>query len=97
MPSLSSFAYQPQQKGICQLRPEPYRADNVATRAFLRKKGMSEVSTPYKREIDLLRKLLAEVETDDDSDFDDEDIESEDVSEEIFSDHESFSEHQKES
>ncbi|GBO08421.1 hypothetical protein AVEN_140871-1 [Araneus ventricosus] len=44
-----------------------------------------------------LRKLLAEVETDDDSDFDDEDKGSEDVLGENFSDDESFGEHDTES
>ncbi|GBO06963.1 hypothetical protein AVEN_133197-1 [Araneus ventricosus] len=44
-----------------------------------------------------LRKLLAEVEIDENSDFDNEDNGSEDVLEEIFSDHESFCEHGTES
>ncbi|GBO00298.1 hypothetical protein AVEN_141598-1 [Araneus ventricosus] len=48
--------------------------------------------TPY--EMELLRKLLAEVETDEDPDFDNEDRDRpEDDLEEIFSDHESFCEH----
>ncbi|GBN56193.1 hypothetical protein AVEN_231676-1 [Araneus ventricosus] len=44
-----------------------------------------------------LRKLLAEVETDEDPDFDNEDNGPEGVLEEIFSDHESFCEHDTES
>ncbi|GBL95871.1 hypothetical protein AVEN_227118-1 [Araneus ventricosus] len=44
-----------------------------------------------------LRKLLAEVETDEDPDFDNEDNGHENVLEEIFSDHESFCEHDTES
>ncbi|GBM03148.1 hypothetical protein AVEN_200835-1 [Araneus ventricosus] len=44
-----------------------------------------------------LRKLLAEIETDEDPDFDNEDNGSEDVLEEIFSDHESFCERDTES
>ncbi|GBM95434.1 hypothetical protein AVEN_69527-1 [Araneus ventricosus] len=47
--------------------------------------------------MELLRKLLAEVETDEDPDFDNEDNGPEDVLEENFSDHESFSEHDTES
>ncbi|GBL89887.1 hypothetical protein AVEN_241292-1 [Araneus ventricosus] len=42
------------------------------------------------------RKLLAEVETDEDPDFENGDNEPEDVLAEIFSDHESFYEHDKE-
>ncbi|GBN20986.1 hypothetical protein AVEN_263903-1 [Araneus ventricosus] len=49
--------------------------------------------TPYEKEIERLRKLLAEDETNEDSDFDNEDNGPEDVLEENFSDHESFSEH----
>ncbi|GBN04107.1 hypothetical protein AVEN_88938-1 [Araneus ventricosus] len=44
-----------------------------------------------------LRKLLAEVETNENPDFDNKDNGPEDVLEEIFSDHESFSEHDTES
>ncbi|GBM16586.1 hypothetical protein AVEN_223515-1 [Araneus ventricosus] len=44
-----------------------------------------------------LRKLLAEVKTDKDPDIDNEDNGPEDVLEEIFSDHESFCEHDTES
>ncbi|GBM54125.1 hypothetical protein AVEN_119854-1 [Araneus ventricosus] len=44
-----------------------------------------------------LRKLLAEVETDEDPDFDSEDNGPEDVLEEFFSDHERFCEHDTES
>ncbi|GBM80251.1 hypothetical protein AVEN_96886-1 [Araneus ventricosus] len=40
--------------------------------------------------MEFFRKLLAEVETDEDPDFDNEDNESEDVLEDVFSDHESF-------
>ncbi|GBM07533.1 hypothetical protein AVEN_100729-1 [Araneus ventricosus] len=53
--------------------------------------------TSYEKEMERLRKLLAENETDDDSDFDNEDIGPEDISEENFSDHENFSEHDTES
>ncbi|GBL72077.1 hypothetical protein AVEN_115089-1 [Araneus ventricosus] len=52
--------------------------------------------TPYE-EMECLLKLLAEVETDEDSDFDNEDNEPEDDLEENFSDHEIFSEHDTES
>ncbi|GBM15458.1 hypothetical protein AVEN_142119-1 [Araneus ventricosus] len=44
--------------------------------------------------MDALRKLLAEVETDEDPDFDIEDNGPEDVLEQIFSDHESFCQHE---
>ncbi|GBN78596.1 hypothetical protein AVEN_150708-1 [Araneus ventricosus] len=44
-----------------------------------------------------LRKLLAEVESDEDPNFDNEDNGPEDVSEEILSDYESFCEHDTES
>ncbi|GBL83873.1 hypothetical protein AVEN_176797-1, partial [Araneus ventricosus] len=47
--------------------------------------------TPYEKEMERLRKLLAEVETDEDPDFEGEDNGSEDVS-----DHESFWEHETE-
>ncbi|GBM64246.1 hypothetical protein AVEN_167271-1 [Araneus ventricosus] len=50
-----------------------------------------------KKEIERLHKLLAEVEIDEDSDFDNKDNGPEDVLEKNFSDHESFSKHNKES
>ncbi|GBM69503.1 hypothetical protein AVEN_112303-1, partial [Araneus ventricosus] len=50
--------------------------------------------TLYEKEIESLRKILPEVEIDEDSDFDNG---PEDVLEENFSDHESFSEHDTES
>ncbi|GBN18223.1 hypothetical protein AVEN_238927-1 [Araneus ventricosus] len=53
--------------------------------------------TPYEKEIELLRKLLTEVETDKHSDFDNEVCGPHDVLEKNFSDHESFSEHDTES
>ncbi|GBL92488.1 hypothetical protein AVEN_174755-1 [Araneus ventricosus] len=53
--------------------------------------------TPYEEEMERLRQLLFEVETDEDPDFDNEDNGPEDVLEENFSDHESFSEHDTES
>ncbi|GBM62211.1 hypothetical protein AVEN_267879-1 [Araneus ventricosus] len=53
--------------------------------------------TPYEKEMKRLRKFLAEVETDEDIDFDNEDNGPEDVLEDIFSDHESFCEHDTES
>ncbi|GBN70701.1 hypothetical protein AVEN_88853-1 [Araneus ventricosus] len=52
---------------------------------------------PYQKEMQRFRKLLGEVETDEDPDFVNEDNAPEDVLEEIFSDHESFSEHDTES
>ncbi|GBM93654.1 hypothetical protein AVEN_210278-1 [Araneus ventricosus] len=52
--------------------------------------------TSYEKEMERLRKLLAEIETDEDSDFDNEDNGHEDILEENFSDHESFSEHDRE-
>ncbi|GBN43786.1 hypothetical protein AVEN_87723-1 [Araneus ventricosus] len=53
--------------------------------------------TSYEKEMQRLRKLLDEVESDEDSDFDNEDNGSEDILEENFSDHASFSEHDTES
>ncbi|GBN04652.1 hypothetical protein AVEN_191585-1 [Araneus ventricosus] len=53
--------------------------------------------TPYEKEMECFRKLLAEVETDEDPDFDNEENGPEDVSEENFLDHESFSEQDTES
>ncbi|GBL91000.1 hypothetical protein AVEN_184394-1 [Araneus ventricosus] len=55
------------------------------------------MSTPYEKEIERLLQLLAEVETDEESDFDNENNGPEDVLEENFSDHESFSGHDTES
>ncbi|GBO10695.1 hypothetical protein AVEN_40890-1 [Araneus ventricosus] len=53
--------------------------------------------TPYEKEMEFLRKLLAEVGTNEDPDFDNEDNGPEDISEDNFSDHESFSEDDTES
>ncbi|GBO07252.1 hypothetical protein AVEN_174913-1 [Araneus ventricosus] len=47
--------------------------------------------TSYEKEMERLRKLFAELETDEDSDFDNENNRPEDISEESFSNHESFS------
>ncbi|GBM25647.1 hypothetical protein AVEN_82763-1 [Araneus ventricosus] len=55
------------------------------------------ISTSYEKEMERLRKLFAEVETDDDSDFDNEDNGSEDILAENFSNHESFREYDTES
>ncbi|GBN12765.1 hypothetical protein AVEN_90855-1 [Araneus ventricosus] len=55
------------------------------------------IPTPYEKEMERLRKLLAEVGTGADPDFDNEDNGPQDVLEEIFSDHESFCEHDTES
>ncbi|GBM90928.1 hypothetical protein AVEN_190111-1 [Araneus ventricosus] len=52
--------------------------------------------TPYEREMECFQKLLSEVKTDEDSDFDNEANGSEDVLEENFSGHESFNEHDTE-
>ncbi|GBO21661.1 hypothetical protein AVEN_139581-1 [Araneus ventricosus] len=56
-----------------------------------------EVKTDENTETERFRKLLAEVETDEDPDFDNEDNGPEDVLEEFFSAHESFCEHDTES
>ncbi|GBM73808.1 hypothetical protein AVEN_94477-1 [Araneus ventricosus] len=53
--------------------------------------------TPHEKDTERLRKLLVEVETDKDPDFDNEDNGPEDLLEEIFSHHESFCEHNTES
>ncbi|GBO24073.1 hypothetical protein AVEN_194022-1, partial [Araneus ventricosus] len=53
--------------------------------------------TAYEKEMERLRKLLAEVETDENPDFDNEVNGPGDVLEEIFSDHKSFCEHDTES
>ncbi|GBN55715.1 hypothetical protein AVEN_13218-1, partial [Araneus ventricosus] len=58
---------------------------------------LKKMPTPFQKEMERLHKLLAEIETDEDSDFDNEDNEPEDILEENFSDHESFSEHDTES
>ncbi|GBM87892.1 hypothetical protein AVEN_31619-1 [Araneus ventricosus] len=55
------------------------------------------MSTPSEKEIEPLSKLLPEVETDEDLDFENEVNGPKDVLEENFSDHESFSEHDTES
>ncbi|GBM85867.1 hypothetical protein AVEN_217235-1 [Araneus ventricosus] len=52
--------------------------------------------TTYEKEMERLRKLLAEVEIDEDPDFGNVDNGSEDVLKEIFSDHQSFCEHDTE-
>ncbi|GBM77604.1 hypothetical protein AVEN_165631-1 [Araneus ventricosus] len=49
--------------------------------------------TTYEKEMELLRKLLAEIETDEDSDFENEDNEPENNLKENYPDHECFSEH----
>ncbi|GBM57617.1 hypothetical protein AVEN_216362-1 [Araneus ventricosus] len=51
----------------------------------------------YEKEMERLRICPAEVETDEDLDFDSEDKGPEDILEEIFSNHGSFSEHDTES
>ncbi|GBM60008.1 hypothetical protein AVEN_99946-1 [Araneus ventricosus] len=53
--------------------------------------------TPYEKEMERLRKLLAELETDEHSDFDNEDKGPEDVLEENFKDHGSLIDHDTES
>ncbi|GBN88058.1 hypothetical protein AVEN_258605-1 [Araneus ventricosus] len=53
--------------------------------------------TSYEKEMERLRKILPEVETDEDSDFDSGDIEPENILEENFMNHESFSEQDTES
>ncbi|GBM38937.1 hypothetical protein AVEN_271051-1 [Araneus ventricosus] len=53
--------------------------------------------TPYEKEMECLLKLLADVETDEVSDFGNEDNGPEGVSEENFADHESFSNNDTES
>ncbi|GBM50597.1 hypothetical protein AVEN_70235-1 [Araneus ventricosus] len=53
--------------------------------------------TPYEKEMECLRKLLAEVETDEDPDFDNGNNGPENVLENIFSHHKSFCEHDTES
>ncbi|GBN60745.1 hypothetical protein AVEN_37925-1 [Araneus ventricosus] len=55
------------------------------------------MSTAYEKEMERLRKLLAEVQTNEYSDHENEDNLPEDVWEENFSDHECFSEHDTES
>ncbi|GBN83721.1 hypothetical protein AVEN_63734-1 [Araneus ventricosus] len=52
---------------------------------------------PFEKEMKRLHKLLAEEETDEDSEFENEDIGPEDVSELNFLDYERFSEHDTES
>ncbi|GBM81395.1 hypothetical protein AVEN_117569-1 [Araneus ventricosus] len=65
---------------------------------FFKGNGKSEGAvTPYEKEIESLRKLLTEVETNEDSDFDNEDNGPEDILEENFSNHESYSDHDTES
>ncbi|GBO09980.1 hypothetical protein AVEN_205049-1, partial [Araneus ventricosus] len=49
--------------------------------------------TSYEKEVERLRKLFAELETDEDSDFGNEGNRPEDILEESFSNHESFSEY----
>ncbi|GBM49549.1 hypothetical protein AVEN_15710-1 [Araneus ventricosus] len=51
----------------------------------------------YEKEMERLRKIIAEIETAEDSDFDNEDNGPEDILEENFSDRASFSEHDTES
>ncbi|GBN89501.1 hypothetical protein AVEN_64715-1 [Araneus ventricosus] len=54
------------------------------------------MTTSYEKEMERLRKLFAEVEIDEDSDFDNEGNRPEDILEENFSNHESFSEYDTE-
>ncbi|GBN13737.1 hypothetical protein AVEN_226959-1 [Araneus ventricosus] len=53
--------------------------------------------TPKETGVERLRKLLAEVETDEDPDFDNEDNGPDDVADEIFPDNVNFCEHNTES
>ncbi|GBM12138.1 hypothetical protein AVEN_39475-1 [Araneus ventricosus] len=55
------------------------------------------MQTSYEKEMERLRKLIAEIETDEDSDFDNEDNGPEDILGENFLEHESFREHDSES
>ncbi|GBM61629.1 hypothetical protein AVEN_122247-1 [Araneus ventricosus] len=55
------------------------------------------MTTIYEKEMERLRKLLAEVETDEDPNFDNKNNGPGDVLEENFSDHESFYEYDTES
>ncbi|GBN18435.1 hypothetical protein AVEN_236858-1 [Araneus ventricosus] len=63
------------------------------------RESIQELTMPtfYEKEMQRLRKLLAEAERDEDSDFDNEDNGHENILEENFSGHERFSEHDPES
>ncbi|GBM89918.1 hypothetical protein AVEN_73905-1, partial [Araneus ventricosus] len=79
-----------------------HAADDVSSLLFFPNRStdcgiylLLTMPTPYE-EMECLRRLLAEVETDEDSDFGNEDNGPEDDLEENFSDRESFSEHDTE-
>ncbi|GBM62638.1 hypothetical protein AVEN_103627-1 [Araneus ventricosus] len=77
-------------------------ANNGSLNAFgVQKNQELSMCSPYmcekEKEMERLRKLLAEVETDEDPDSDNDDYGPEDVLEENFSDHGSFSKHDTES
>ncbi|GBM76130.1 hypothetical protein AVEN_98062-1, partial [Araneus ventricosus] len=77
-----------------------HAADNVSSLLSFPNRSvylMLTMTISYEKEIERLCKLLAEVETDKVPDFDNENNGPEDVLKENFSDHESFSEHDKES
>ncbi|GBM24725.1 hypothetical protein AVEN_141800-1 [Araneus ventricosus] len=85
---------------VCSTSQLFHAADNVSSSlSFPNRSIYFLLATPtsYEKEIERLRKLFAEVETEGDSDFDNEDNGPEDILEENFSNHESFSEYDKES
>ncbi|GBL77757.1 hypothetical protein AVEN_152970-1 [Araneus ventricosus] len=78
-------------------REEPHFTGYCLSYLLLAPHEARVLPTPYEREIERLRKLPVEVETDEDPDFDNEDNGPEDALKKIFSDHESLCEHDTES
>ncbi|GBN02826.1 hypothetical protein AVEN_216786-1 [Araneus ventricosus] len=89
----------PVRPSVCSTDELFHAADNVSSLLSIPNRSiylLLTMPTSYEKEMECLRKLLAEVETDEDSNFDNEDNGPEDILEENFSDHESFSEHDTE-
>ncbi|GBM27477.1 hypothetical protein AVEN_205264-1 [Araneus ventricosus] len=77
--------------GSCSLWLQDFRRRNPSIYLLL------TTPAPYEKEMERLRTILAEIETNEDPNFDNEGNGPEDVSEENVSDQESFSEHDTES
>ncbi|GBL72113.1 hypothetical protein AVEN_163408-1 [Araneus ventricosus] len=86
----------PAHPSVCSTSQLFHAADNVSSLlSFPNRSIYFLLTTPisYEKEMERLRKLLAGVKTDEDSDFENEDNGPEDNLEDNFSNHENFSEH----
>ncbi|GBM63891.1 hypothetical protein AVEN_268812-1 [Araneus ventricosus] len=85
----------PARPSVCSSDQLFHAADNVSSLSFPNRSIylLLTIPTSYEKKWSVYVNFLAEVETDEDSDFSNEDNGPEDILEEIFSDHESFTEH----